>query len=403
MKILIVANYIPYPPTTGGDLRLFNLLRYISRYHEVSLLSLFNPLTDKDNGASFLRTFCQRVELVAMPKRSRWERRLRLLRNGLRAEPLRGTDLYSEEMADRIQSLTRKEPFDLIDIQRSHMAPYVKAISSTNCCQKILSLHDINYVQYRRIMAVERNWRAKLRLFYMEWLFSKRAMLKYARCFDKCLVVSERDRDILKRAGPDLDISVVPNGVDTKEYSPLIDPSATPTLLMIGKMSYGPNVDGAIFFCEEIFPLVKRQVPNIKLLIVGRDPIKAVCNLASSDVTVTGRVESVIPYYQQSFISVVPLRAASGTRLKILESMALGRPVISTTIGCEGLNVTQGENILIANTPADFAVQTVRLLNDIELRQRLVVGGRRLVETTYDWEIIGQQLLQTYNQLVGAR
>ena len=168
-------------------------------------------------------------------------------------------------------------------------------------------------------------------------------------------------------------------------------------------MSYGPNVDGAIFFCEEIFPLVKRQVPNIKLLIVGRDPIKAVCNLASSDVTVTGRVESVIPYYQQSFISVVPLRAASGTRLKILESMALGRPVISTTIGCEGLNVTQGENILIANTPADFAVQTVRLLNDIELRQRLVIGGRRLVETTYDWEIIGQQLLQTYNQLVGAR
>jgi glycosyltransferase involved in cell wall biosynthesis len=400
MKILIIDKLAPYPPTTGSLLRVYNLLQHISRHHDVSLVCLFKPLRGEDRASAHLKTFCTRVELVARREMSKREYRLRLLRGALKGEPLRHTVIYSEEMADRIRALTENEPFDIVDIQRLCMAPYIKAITPINHCRKILTLHDVPYVQYRRIMSFQRNWRAKLRLFYLDLLFSKRTTLKYARLFDKCIVVSELDRDTLRRDGPDLNIAVVPNGVDVRGYPLLTDQSTTATLLMVGSMNYQPNVDGAIFFCQQVFPLIKRQVPDAKLLIVGRDPSSTVQALASDDVTVTGSVESVIPYYQQALVSVVPLRAGGGTRLKILESMALGRSVVSTTLGCEGLAVTHGENILIADSPTDFAAQTIRLLDDEELRQHLIVNGRRLVETTYDWQAITQQLLQVYNKTV---
>jgi len=403
MKILIVDGMIPYPPADGGTLRVFNLLQRLSHHHDVSLLVLYNPLVQDESAAAFLRTCCAHVELVARRERSQRDYRRRLLRGALRGESLRLAAYRSEEMADRVRSLTEDESFDIMDVQRPWMAPYVEAISPASRCRKILTLYDVPYVQYRRMMWAERDRRTKLRLFYMDWLFSKRTTLKYARRFDKCVLVSALDCDVLRRAGPDLDIAVVPNGVDIGNYSPLAGPPMTPTLLFVGKMNYVPNVDGAVFFCREIFPLIKRQVPDAKLLIVGQKPDRSVQALASDDVTVTGYVESVIPYYQQSLVSVVPLRAGGGTRLKILESMALGRPVISTPLGCEGLAVTPDEDILVADTPADFAAQTVRLLRDGELRRRLIINGRRLVETTYDWEAIAQQLLQVYGEAMSSR
>jgi glycosyltransferase involved in cell wall biosynthesis len=159
-------------------------------------------------------------------------------------------------------------------------------------------------------------------------------------------------------------------------------------------------VDGVLFFYREIFPLIRNQVPQARLLIVGSEPVPEVQSLARDPaVEVTGYVEDTVPYYQRACLSAVSLRAGSGTRLKILESMALGRSVVSTTLGCEGLAVTHGENILVADTQGDFAAQTIRLLNDEKLRRRLVVNGRRL-ETCYDWEIIGQQLLKVYGEAV---
>jgi glycosyltransferase involved in cell wall biosynthesis len=208
---------------------------------------------------------------------------------------------------------------------------------------------------------------------------------------------------LLRRANPALDLAVVPNGVDTVQYTLLPESSGSKKILFVGDMHYPPNVDGAVFFCKEIFPLIKQHIPDAKLLIVGSEPANAVRALAGDDVQVTGYVNSVVPYYQESGVSVVPLRAGGGTRLKILESMALGRPVVSTVLGCEGLAVTHGENILIADTPADFANQTAQVLNGGKGRQRLIANGRRLVEATYDWQIIAQSLLQVYDEIIGRR
>lgn len=403
MKILVVDQLVPYPPTDGGKIRLFNLLKYLSRDHEVSFLSLFRPLRAEDNGANYLKKFCARVELVAKPEYAKKEYRWRQLRGLLKGEPPRNEILWVKEMANKLNALTEHEHFDIVDIQRPTMAPYIKAISPNSHCGKVLTLYDVPHVQYQRLAAVERDRSAKRRLMFMDLLFSKRATLKYARRFDKCVLVSERDRDILKQIGPDLDIAVISNGVDIENYPLLAESSTKPVLLFVGRMSYQPNVDGAIFFCQEIFPLLKQQVPDVKLLIVGAQPPNSVLALASEDITVTGYVESVIPYYQQALISIVPLRSGSGTRLKILEAMALGRPVVSTSLGCEGLKVTQDENILVADTPADFVAQTVRLLRDESLRQRLITNGRNLVEGTYDWQAITRQLLHLYSGVINDK
>ncbi len=402
MKILIITNFVPYPPTTGAGLRVFNLLKHISQRHEVHLLSLFNPWRSEDQGVAHLETLCAQVEVISRRPRSRLENWRRLLWGTLRGESRRNVLDYFEGMAERIRELTEDEHFDVVQIHHTHMAPYVKAISPTNHCCKIWFLHNVAHVQFQRMMLVERDWRVKQKLF-LNWLLAKRATLKYARLFDTCIAVSEIDRDFLKQDVPDLNVVALPGGVDIEDYPFLAEQSQTPSLLYVGNMHYPPNVDAVIFFCEEIFPLIKHQVPDVKLLIVGKDPRGSVQALASEDVVVTGYVESVIPYYQQSLVSVVPLRAGGGTRLKIPEAMALGCPVVSTTVGCEGLSVTHGENILIADAPADFATQTVRLLQDEALRQRIAVNGRRLVETTYDWRAVAQRLMWVYEQVVDER
>ena len=398
MRILIVDQLVPYPPTDGGRLRVFSLLRHISPDHEVSLITLHGPSNGEDGAEAYLGNLCTHVEFVGRRTySSKREFRLRQLQGALKQEPMRYFTIFSDDMADRIRTLTENECFDVVDINRPYMAPYVDAISPNSRCRKFLTLHDDPYVVYRRMMLAERNRRAKLRFFFMDLLFLKQAMRKYARRFDKFIMVSEGDRDTFKQYGADLDIAVVPNGVDTKGYLRLTDQPATPTLLFVGKMNYPPNVDGALFFCQEVFPQIKQSIPDANLMIVGREPTSSVQALASDAVTVTGYVESVIPYYQESLVTVVPLRAGGGTRLKIMEAMALGRPVVSTKLGCEGLAVTHGENILIADNADDFAAQTIRLLNDGRLRQRLIANGRRLVETLYDWRAITQQLLQVYS------
>jgi glycosyltransferase involved in cell wall biosynthesis len=164
-------------------------------------------------------------------------------------------------------------------------------------------------------------------------------------------------------------------------------------------MGYPPCVDAALYFCNEIFPLIRQSNHAAEFWVVGRDPRPEVLELKDGSVHVTGRVDDVLPYYRQSSICVVPLRAGGGTRLKILEAMALGRPVVSTTIGCEGLDAADGEHLLIADTPAQFAEKTMSLFRDRQLYQRLSTNGRKLVETRYGWDQIAEKLTDVYEQM----
>jgi glycosyltransferase involved in cell wall biosynthesis len=225
---------------------------------------------------------------------------------------------------------------------------------------------------------------------------------RYAEKFDRCTTVSEADKQLLVKANSRLQVDVIPNGVDIEKYQPLPLPpeNISPSLVFIGHMGYPPCGDAMLYFCREIFPHIRRTIGASELWIVGRDPRPEVLELNGNGVHVTGRVEDVIPYYRQSPVCVVPLRAGGGVRLKILEAMALGRPVVSTTIGCEGLDVVDGEHLLIADTPEQFAEKTVRLLRDRQLYQYISANGRQLVESHYGWDKIAERLMEVYAEMV---
>jgi glycosyltransferase involved in cell wall biosynthesis len=319
----------------------------------------------------------------------------------LKGQPPRNCIAYYEEMKHKIYELTSRQPFDIVHVEQSQMAPYIEFVSSATKPACLVTLYDVGAAQYERIMRIQTGFSSARVLTWLDWFFLRHWESKYLACqFDQCIVVSSADQALLSQANPHLKLAVVPNGVDTVQYKRLPRLDDSKEILFIGKMNYPPNVDGVLFFYHEIFPLVRRQVPEARLLIVGAEPSAEVQALGNDPtVRMIGQVEDVVPYYQRAYLSAVTLRAGGGTRLKILEAMALGRPVVTTMLGCEGLEVSPGENILAADTPQCLAAHIIRLFNDKDAYDRLVANGRRLVESRYDWRIAAQSLLHVYDMV----
>ena len=401
MRILVVSNYLPYPQLTGGRIRVYNLLRRVANRHEVSLAALLESPQDAE-GIPHLQEFCARVETAPFPahQRSRLAKAPGMLRYVLQGRPPDLMLLHSEELVTKIRQLFSGMDFDIVQIE-SMMALYLETLPRNKSYKSLEMFQNIESHNYGRIAHVERRWYRKLRAS-INSVSMRYWEHRYAQNFDRCTTVSEVDQRLLKKANPKLQVDVIPNGVDTAKYQPL--PSASergfPTLMFVGNMGYPPCVDAVIYFCSEILPLIRQAITPIELRIVGRNPHRDVLRLSGNGVHVTGSVEDVVPYYQESTICVVPLRAGGGTRLKILEAMALGRAVVSTSIGCEGLDVVDGEHLLIGDTPERFAENTVRLLRDRHLSQYLCANARRLVEARYGWDAIAERLMTLYDKMI---
>jgi polysaccharide biosynthesis protein PslH len=403
MRILVIADYLPYPLVGGDRIRIYNLLRRVASRHEVSLAAFLEKPEDAE-GIHHLQEFCTRVETASFQRRSRLAKIPGLLHYAITGKPPELKLLHSEELVSKIRQLVSTMDFDIVQIEHSRMGLYLETLPSNSRFKSILMFHNFTSQQYGRLSHVEQRWDRKLRT----WINSVTMGYwepRYAEKFNRCATVSEVDRQLLLKANPRLQVDVIPNGVDIEMYQPqpLPPENASPSLLFIGNMGYPPCVDAAMYFCQEIYPLIRRRIPAAELWIVGRDPRPEVLQLNGDGVHVTGQVEDVIPYYRQSTVCVVPLRAGGGTRLKILEAMALGRPVVSTTIGCEGLEVIDGQHLLIADSPEQFAEKTLHLLTDRQLYRQLLVNGRRLVEATYGWDKIAGRLMEVYADMVVQR
>ncbi len=398
MRILMIANYLPYPQTSGGRIRIYNLLHRVACRHEVSLAAFLESAGDVE-GIAHLQQFCAKVETANFSQRSRLAKVPGLLRYALEGKPPELMLLHSEELKCKIDQLCSTMDFDIVQIE-SVMGLYLDKLPRGKRFKSVEMFQNFTSQQFERVSNVEQRWDRKLRT-RINALTMGYWEPRYASKFDRCTVVSEMDRQLLQRSNPHLKVDVIPNGVDVEKYQPLPLPSekAIPALLFIGHMGYPPCVDAVLYFCSEVLPLIRQRVANAELWIVGRDPRPEVIALDHGDVHVTGQVDEVIPYYQRCPICVVPLRAGGGTRLKILEAMALGRPVVSTSIGCEGLNVIDGKHLLIADTPAQFAEKTIRLLQDRQLYHHLVINGRELVESCYGWDQIANKLMTVYDEM----
>ncbi len=391
MHILFLSRWFPYPPDNGSRIRVFNLIKHLALRHRVDLISFASDQVAAEH-LKALEDYCQRVKVVHY--RPFQPGRLTALMGFFSRQPRSVIDTHSIEMQRQVEEAGRDSSPDVVIASEIDMAPYAMALPTVPRL-----LEDIELIVLYEKYALQRSPLKRLRAKLMWWKASH-YVAHLARVFDACTVVSERERDRLLQISPGCRcVSVVPNGVDTTHYAGNFGAPEADTLVYSGALTYFANFDAMSFFLHEVFPLVRAQRPNVKLSITGRLDGTPVDRLAHNEgVRFTGYVDDIRPVVGRSWSSVVPLRIGGGTRVKILESLALGTPVVATSKGVEGLDLEAGRDILIADEPADFAAALLRLLQDPELRVRLSHNGRQAVSAKYDWQVIGQQ----FNDLIEA-
>lgn len=402
MRILVLANLIPEPPDSGARIRLHHLLRRVSERHEITLAChLWDPEIE---GARVreAEAYCRRVvarEVLAPPLR-------RLVPASVvriaRGEPPEFALRWSESLAAAVGALAKEVDFDLVQVEEHFMVPYLRRLPSSSTALRAVTLHNIGSVQSLRFArigggAVRPLWHLGNVPALRRW--ERRELPR----FDRVIVVSEEDRRRLAGAVPGLDPSVVPNGVDTDALRPLPEAEGPPSFLFVGDMNYGPCADGARYFARRVFPRIRREIGDARFWIVGRDPRPEVRSLEGEGVRVTGGVPDVKPYYERCRALVVPLRAGGGTRIKILESMALGRPVVSTSIGAEGLELQDGLHYRRADGERALADSVLRVVRDPEGSRRMAARARRFVEERCDWKVAADAQLRVYEELAARR
>jgi glycosyltransferase involved in cell wall biosynthesis len=397
MKILVISSTIPYPPNSGARLRLYSLLEQIARQHQVWLAALFLNPADAQ-GVPTLREMYEDVLTVQRKRRHPIAHLPGLVRFAAAGIPLEFKFYHMKEFARKLQQLCDEVEFDVVQFEEPRTAQYLRYLPPDLQKKSVLTLYDISYTQAASLHAIETDpvmrWR-----YWIHGQMTRRWEPRGLAQFARVCTVSSLERDLLLEANPHLNIEVIPNGVDTLTYTPLPPADSVPALVYVGNMAYLPSRDGALYLCEEILPLVWRDQPEVEAWVVGASPPEQLLALDDPRVHVTGLVDDVVTYYQRSAVSVVPLRAGGGTRLKILEAMALGRPIVSTTIGREGLDVLDGQHLLVADDPRQFADHVLRLLADEALRDDIVSRARQLVEEQYAWHSIAQNLIEVYQEI----
>ena len=403
MRLLLLTPQPPYPAHQGTAIRNWGILRHLSAHHAVSLLSFAPP--NQSVPAAELAAACASIEFVPLPRHGLGAR-MRTLATG-RADL--ADRLWSPAFNEALQRILRASQFDLIQIEGLELAGYLSTVQ--RCSPATPVIYDAHNAE---ISIQQRAWDSDHRTFrrwpaalYSKLQVPRLARLEAAVCRQANAVtcVSEVDAAALSALVAGLRPVVIANGLDLANYPwPPPDASAPPILTFTGKMDYRPNVDAALWFADEILPLIRLRAPSAHFEIVGQKPAPALAGLAGRQgVSVVGAVPDVRPHIIRGAVYVAPLRMGGGTRFKLLEAMALGRPVVTTTIGAEGFAVQSGREVLIADSPTAFADQVLQILADPTLANRLSLAGRQFVEARYDWASIIPRLESLQQQLVAGR
>jgi sugar transferase (PEP-CTERM/EpsH1 system associated) len=403
MRILFLTPQLPYPPQKGTALRNWGLIAGLSPRHHVSLLSFLSP-GQEPQPAPPLTAACARVETVPQPTRT-LSRRLRDL--ALTRQPDMALRLASQAYAHRLADWLARESFDVVHIEGIELAPYLDIIAAAR--PQILVVfddHNCEYLLQQRVfltdLRVPARWPGAAYSF-VQWRRLRRYEARVCRRAGRVLAVSDTDAAALQKLAPGLDVTVIPNGIDTRAYRPdeksRNSQSAirNSTLVFTGTMDFRPNVDAVLWFAQEVLPRVQAEAPEVRFVVVGQRPHRRLDVLRGNPaVTLTGWVEDTRLYIAQAAVYVAPLRMGGGTRLKLLEAMAMGQAVVSTRLGAEGYPVADGRELLLADTPADFAATVVALLRAPERRAELGWTARAFVEQRYDWRVIVPRVEMVY-------
>ncbi len=386
MRILFISSWFPYPPDNGSRIRIFNLLRHLARRHEIILLCFSKHPRDLQYIGE-LESLCERVHVVE--GREFQPQSMRAVRGFLHPWPRWLVDTYNPIMAQWIEHICSEEDLDLAIASQIDNSPYLQLIQGIPRVLEELEV-SLDIEAFRGAKGIAQTLRQGLRL----WKLARYLQGILLQDAEGCTVVSDLERQRVLRLVPRIPPpALVPNGVDVDHYAGDFGEPDLKTLIFTGVLSYSANFDALDYFLREIWSLIQQVEAEAKLFVTGRTEGVPLERLPKhNSVIFTGYVEDIRPWIAQSCVSIVPIRMGGGTRLKILESMALGTPVVSTSKGAEGLAVKSGEHLLIADEPAPFAEAVLSLMKDNGLRSRLSISGKSLVRARYDWQSIASDL-----------
>ena len=400
MRILYFAQHEPWPLTTGARLRNFHLARALGKRCEVTYVGI-----SSDPGQQGILPPAGTFERTLVLKRDRSYTASKLIRGIIGPTSIPALNLWSAEAAAQLKKLVEEGGFDTVQLETVQLMPYLRTIHQVPSRPAVVSdWHNIESElmwRYAEHAGGPRKWVAKRTARLLE--DAERRLLR--EC-EVCTIASERERQNI--ASENGRLRVIPNGVDVEYYAGTAARSFSALrqghragpgyVVFVGSMDYHANIDAVLWFAAEVWPEIARRDPSLIFRIVGRNPPPGIQALASPQIEVTGTVEDVRPFYDGACAVVAPLRIGSGTRLKILESMAAGVPVISTRVGAEGLDVIDHEHALMADTAAQFVNALGDLMASPDMALRLATSAHDLVRTRYDWSVIGAELYDAHCQ-----
>lgn len=406
MRVLWLSHFVPFPPKGGALQRSHYLLRAAARRHEVHLVTLNQRAILKhaqavEEAREALRGWCPTLEIHPIPAdRSPLHWAAMAAATALRAEPYDVNWLRSRPLLDAIRARAARERYDLIHVDTLGMLPYAEAFGGVPWA---LNHHNVeSQMMARRAGAERRRWlRAYLRREAAKLAAFERASAPRAAVN---LMVSELDAERLREVAGSVPTAVVPNGVDLAYFAPRRQPGAEGDgLVFVGGMHWYPNREAVRLLLGEIWPRLRQDGRDRRLTVVGQDPLPELRRATRTDrVAAPGFVDDVRPYVERATVFVCPIRDGGGTRLKVLDALAMAKPLVATALSVEGLGLEDGRHYLRAETPDEFVAAIRRLESDPTLRRRLSVEGRRLVGTRYTWDAVGERLLDAYAAAVGG-
>jgi len=394
MRVLLLTQVLPYPPDSGPKVKTYYVLKYLAQRHQVTLVSFVRD-TDKPEYIRHLESLCERVITVPIARSKLQD--LRFLGQSLiSGEPWMMLRDERPEMRRVLADLAAGTPFDVVHADQLNMGQYALPFENS---RKVLDLHNALWMLYKRMAETTPVSDPMKYILMRDWPLLKRYEGDLCRRFDSVIAVTEEDRQLLIEAGAPSDITVIPIAIDTTEQALIPRQPSGPHIVHIGTMYWPPNINGIIWFLEAVYPLIKQQVPDVRCTLIGSRPPEHLIQRGQADrtLTITGYVEDPRPFLEDSSMMIVPLQAGGGMRVKILNALSQGIPMVSTTVGCEGIQVEHNRDILIADHAEDFAQACVRLLTDYDLNRRLTLAGRQTAEQFYDYRQACRPLDEIYH------
>ncbi|PWT93985.1 MAG: hypothetical protein C5B54_00885 [Acidobacteria bacterium] len=394
MQILLISRCLPYPLHYGDRLILYHVVRELQALgHDFDLLAFYL----QDSGLQEIPRVAHmfdRVETIREQPRSP----LNYLQRLTKIFPDGADECWNPDMWKMIEKISTQKKFDLV-----HFFGGIQVYEFRNLVRdlpKIIVPYDSHALYMKRAIDHTNHWDDRIRLQAVSAITHQYEQNIYEG-FDRTVLVSERDQEYLHGIAPDLNSVVIPNGVDAEYFKPITS-SHDSSLVFIGNYDYRPNVDAAVMLITDVFPLVKQVIPDVSVKIIGPNAPEQLTSLANKYVEITGFVSDVRPYLSKAACCAAPIFLGSGIRNKMLEAMAMKVPVVTTPIGCEGIAVTQGKNILLGQDCNEIAQAVIRLLCDETLRTEVTNGGYELVHQKYTWAFAGKKYDALYNEVFAA-